>query len=285
MSGTADLVVAGGVQNMSADPDHRGDDRRRAVRVPRPVLDVAGLAGALRRPGGEPVPRRRAHRREVEHLARRHGGVRGRVARARAPGARRGSLRGEIVAARRRHVRRRPARAEPGEDPFAAARSSEGGRITAAVSSQISDASAALLIASEQAVKDHGLTPRARIHHLSVRADDPIFMLTAPIPATEYALAKTGHDQGRHRPRRDQRGVRVGRARVAAGERLRSRQGERERRRDRARSPARRHRCPPHDHAARTSSSAPAAATACRRCARAAARPTSPSSSACDRVR
>jgi acetyl-CoA C-acetyltransferase len=41
-------------------------------------------------------------------------------------------------------------------------------------------------------VKDHGLTPRARIHHLSVRADDPVMMLSAPIPATEYALRKTG---------------------------------------------------------------------------------------------
>jgi len=68
----------------------------------------------------------------------------------------------------------------------------EGGRVTAAVSSQISDASAALLIASEQAVVDHGLVPRARIHHMSVRGDDPIFMLTAPIPATRYALDKTG---------------------------------------------------------------------------------------------
>jgi acetyl-CoA C-acetyltransferase len=68
----------------------------------------------------------------------------------------------------------------------------EGGRITAAMASQISDASASLLIASEQAVKDHGLTPRARIHHLSVRGDSPIFMLTAPIPATKWALEKTG---------------------------------------------------------------------------------------------
>jgi acetyl-CoA C-acetyltransferase len=68
----------------------------------------------------------------------------------------------------------------------------EGGRLTAAVASQISDASASILIASEQAVKDHGLTPRARIHHMSVRGDDPIFMLTAPIPATRYALEKTG---------------------------------------------------------------------------------------------
>ncbi len=60
----------------------------------------------------------------------------------------------------------------------------EGGRVTAAVSSQISDASAALLVVSEAALKTHGLTPRARVHHMSVRADDPIYMLTAPIPAT-----------------------------------------------------------------------------------------------------
>jgi acetyl-CoA C-acetyltransferase len=68
----------------------------------------------------------------------------------------------------------------------------EGGSVTAAVASQISDASAALLIASEQGLKDHGLTPRARVHHMSVRADDPIYMLTAPIPATRHAFAKSG---------------------------------------------------------------------------------------------
>ncbi|MDI6908461.1 acetyl-CoA C-acetyltransferase [Nocardioides sp.] len=67
-----------------------------------------------------------------------------------------------------------------------------GGRITAAVASQISDASAAMLIASEQAVRDHGLTPRARIHHLSVRGDDPVWMLTGPIRATRHALERTG---------------------------------------------------------------------------------------------
>jgi acetyl-CoA C-acetyltransferase len=67
-----------------------------------------------------------------------------------------------------------------------------GGRVTAACSSQISDASAALLIVNEQGLADHGLSPRARIHHLSVRADDPVWMLTAPIPATANALAKTG---------------------------------------------------------------------------------------------
>jgi acetyl-CoA C-acetyltransferase len=68
----------------------------------------------------------------------------------------------------------------------------EGGRLTAAVSSQISDAGTAMLVVSERALKEHNLKPRARIHHLSVRGADPIFMLTAPIPATAYALEKSG---------------------------------------------------------------------------------------------
>ncbi|MGD0085281.1 MAG: acetyl-CoA C-acetyltransferase [Acidimicrobiales bacterium] len=68
----------------------------------------------------------------------------------------------------------------------------EGGRITAAMASQISDASAAMLIVSEQGLATHGLKPRARIHHMSVRGDDPVLMLTAPIPATRHALERTG---------------------------------------------------------------------------------------------
>src|SRR5262249_44313653 len=46
--------------------------------------------------------------------------------------------------------------------------------------------------ASAEALREHGLRPRARIHHLSARGDDPVMMLTAPIPATAYALKKTG---------------------------------------------------------------------------------------------
>ena len=68
----------------------------------------------------------------------------------------------------------------------------EGGRITAGTSCQNADAASAVLLASEQAVKDHGLRPRARIHHISCRAADPVIMLTGPIPATRYALDKTG---------------------------------------------------------------------------------------------
>ena len=64
--------------------------------------------------------------------------------------------------------------------------------LTAAVSSPTNDAASAVLIANEAAVKRNGWTPRARIHHLSVRGADPIYMLTAPINATFYALEKTG---------------------------------------------------------------------------------------------
>ncbi|MGC6511473.1 MAG: acetyl-CoA C-acetyltransferase [Parvibaculales bacterium] len=64
--------------------------------------------------------------------------------------------------------------------------------IHAGVSSQTCDASSAVLLVSEDALKRYDLTPRARIHHMSVRADDPVWMLTAPIPATEYALKRAG---------------------------------------------------------------------------------------------
>ncbi|MFJ3962826.1 acetyl-CoA C-acetyltransferase [Streptomyces sp. NPDC090036] len=71
-----------------------------------------------------------------------------------------------------------------------------GGRLTAATSSQISDGAAALLIASEQAVREHGLTPRARIHRMTVVGDDPIMMLSAPIPGTRKALKDAGLTEG-----------------------------------------------------------------------------------------
>ncbi|MFC4565905.1 acetyl-CoA C-acetyltransferase [Nocardiopsis mangrovi] len=68
----------------------------------------------------------------------------------------------------------------------------DGGRLTAALAAQLADGAAALLIASPPAARRHGLTPRARIHHLSARGEDPIRMLTAPIPATAHALRRTG---------------------------------------------------------------------------------------------
>jgi acetyl-CoA C-acetyltransferase len=68
----------------------------------------------------------------------------------------------------------------------------EGWEITAAVSSQISVGASALLIASEDAVRRYGLTPRARVVALTVVGDDPVYMLTGPIPATQAVLKRAG---------------------------------------------------------------------------------------------
>ncbi len=68
----------------------------------------------------------------------------------------------------------------------------EGGSITAATSSQICDGASGVLVVSERALKEHNLTPMARIHHLSLLGHDPVIMLEAPIPATERALKRAG---------------------------------------------------------------------------------------------
>lgn len=68
----------------------------------------------------------------------------------------------------------------------------ENGRITAANASQICDGAAAVMVASEAAVKAHNLTPLARIHHLTVTAGDPVIMLEEPLFATDRALQKAG---------------------------------------------------------------------------------------------
>src|SRR5260370_30658536 len=66
----------------------------------------------------------------------------------------------------------------------------EGWELTPATASQISDGAAAVLIASPAPVRRYGLTPRARIHGVTVIGSDPGVMLTAPIPATLQALAR-----------------------------------------------------------------------------------------------
>jgi acetyl-CoA C-acetyltransferase len=68
----------------------------------------------------------------------------------------------------------------------------EGGRVTAASSSQICDGASACLVVNERGLASLGVAPRARIHHMSVIGHDPVIMLEAPIPATERALRKAG---------------------------------------------------------------------------------------------
>ncbi|MBV1907005.1 MAG: acetyl-CoA C-acetyltransferase [Pseudomonadales bacterium] len=66
----------------------------------------------------------------------------------------------------------------------------EGGRLTAASSSQICDGSSAVLVVNEQGLKDLGVEPLARIHQLTVIGHDPVIMLEAPLPATKKALER-----------------------------------------------------------------------------------------------
>ncbi len=68
----------------------------------------------------------------------------------------------------------------------------EDGRLTAASASQICDGASGVLVVNEQGLKDLGVEPLARIHHMTVTGGDPVIMLEAPIPATKRALERAG---------------------------------------------------------------------------------------------
>ena len=192
LSGTADVVVAGGVQNMSQIPIAAAMLAGQQFGIGDPF---SGSAGWRARYGTEEISQFRGAdliaekwgigRAEMEQfaLASHERAVRAIEG---------GYFAGEIapygdVAADECPRRDTSLARMAGLKPLRV-----DGRITAALSSEIADAAAALLIVSESALAAHGLTPRARIHHLSARGDDPVLMLTAPIAATAHALQRTG---------------------------------------------------------------------------------------------
>jgi acetyl-CoA C-acetyltransferase len=203
LSGTAGLVVAGGVQNMSMVPiaaamnfgGARGGRLPRSQQSPPYSDPFSGSEGWRARYGAEEISQFRAAdliagkwgigRAEMERYAL---ASHQRAARAIDGGA----FDAEIVPYRDVTQDEGPRRDSTLEKMAALKPLREGGTITAALSSQISDGAAALLIASSRAVREHGLRPRARITHLSARGDDPVLMLTAPIPATAHALHQAG---------------------------------------------------------------------------------------------
>jgi acetyl-CoA C-acetyltransferase len=192
MSGTSDLVIAGGVQNMSAIPISSAMLAGQPLGFGDPF---SGSKGWIARYGTQEVSQFRS----AEMIAEKWNCSREDMERFALESHRRailaideGRFEREIVPIEGVSRDEAPRRDTSLEKMAKLKPLAEGGRLTAAASSQISDGAAALLIASEQAVKQHGLRPRARIHHLSCRGADPIWMLTAPIPATRYALEKTG---------------------------------------------------------------------------------------------
>jgi acetyl-CoA C-acetyltransferase len=186
LSGTAGLVVAGGVQNMSLVP---------IGSAMGPQDPFSGSAGWRERYGAEEISQFRAAdliadkwaitRPEMERyaLASHQRAVRAIDA---------GAFEAEIVPYAGVSQDEGPRRGTTLDQMAALPPLRPGGTITAALSSQIADGAAALLIASSRAVREYGLTPRARIAHLSARGDDPVLMLTAPIPATAHALRQAG---------------------------------------------------------------------------------------------
>jgi len=192
MSGTSDVIVAGGVQNMSQIPISSAMTLAQPMGFPDPF---SGSTGWQKRYGTQEVSQFRSAdmiaekwgitREDMEQFAltSHHRAIRA---------TEEGRFTREIVACDGVSADEGPRRDTSLAKMATLKTLREGGRITAAVSSQISDAAAALLIVSERALNLHHLKPRARIHHLSVRGADPVWMLTAPIPATAYALQRSG---------------------------------------------------------------------------------------------
>ena len=191
MSGTQDVVIAGGVQTMSQIPISSAMIAAQPLGFKDPF---SGSQGWTARFGDTPVSqflgaqmiadRWEISRAEMEAFSL-ESHVRARKAIAE------GRFEREIIGSwglRQDETTRETSLQQMAKlEPLA-----PGGSITAGVSSQTGDAAAAVLVVSAAALKRYGLKPRARIHHLSVYADDPILMLTAPIPATRQAMKKSG---------------------------------------------------------------------------------------------
>ena len=191
MSGTSDVVLAGGVQSMSMIPIGYAMTAATPLGFSDPF---SGSEGWRKRYGSQEISQFRG----AELIAQRWGLSRERMEQFALTSHERaftaiteGRFEREILPCAEVHHDEGPRRSTP--EQLAGLRPlSEGGRLTAALASQLSDAAAGLLVVSERALREHGLTPRARIHHLSARGSDPVLMLSAPIPATAHALARTG---------------------------------------------------------------------------------------------
>jgi acetyl-CoA C-acetyltransferase len=192
LSGTADLVVAGGVQNMSQIPISAAMLAGEQYGFPTPTH---GSQGWVHRYGEEEISQFRSadmiaarwelSRSELEEFAlASHNKAIAAIDE--------GRFDREIVPVGEMERDEGPRRDTSLERMAGLKPLRPGGIVTAALASQISDGASAVLVASERMVLRHKLTPRARVHHLSARGADPVYMLTAPIRATRFALERAG---------------------------------------------------------------------------------------------
>jgi acetyl-CoA C-acetyltransferase len=194
MAGVADLVVAGGVESMSIVPI--GSPRRASVEGQTEPLPGPFDAEGWRERYGEVDP---SQFHGADLIAERWGFERGhledlaKASHDRAAAAWANGVFDTEVCAMPGIDRDEGIRSPVDREKVAALEPlAPGGTITAALSSQISDGAAALLVASEEAVERYGLEPLARIHTMTVAGDDPMIMLTAPLAATRKAFERSG---------------------------------------------------------------------------------------------
>ena len=191
MSGTADVILAGGVQSMSLIPISASVNAGKEYGFPTPMQ---GSKSWHARYGDQEVSQFRG----AQLMAERWGFGRedleafALVSNNRALQAiAAGRLKREIVPLNSLEMDE-TARQTSMEKMAGLKPVFPGSVLTAAVSSQICDGASAMLVVSERALKRYGLKPRARIHQMTVLGDDPIVMLSAPIPATRLALQRAG---------------------------------------------------------------------------------------------
>ncbi|MFT3898744.1 MAG: acetyl-CoA C-acyltransferase [Gordonia sp. (in: high G+C Gram-positive bacteria)] len=185
ISGQYDVAIAGGVESMSRVP--MGSARGDGEPYPPSVLDRYGITGFNQGIGAEMVARKWAMSRQAvdEYSARSHERT--------AAAIDSGAFDGQLVELDELAVDEGLRRGTTAEK-LAGLKTAfdEDGVITAGNSSQISDGAGGLLITSSETAKANGWTPMARIHTAVLAADDPVIMLTGPIPATEKALQRSG---------------------------------------------------------------------------------------------
>lgn len=196
LSGTMDLVLAGGVQNMSQIPISAAMLAGQEYGFADPF---SGSTGWAKRYGSVEISQFHSADMIAEHwdIARKTMEQFAYRSHQKATAAiDEGRFEREIVPIGAVAVDEGPRRNTTLEQMAGLSPLGPGSRLTAAVASQLSDAASAAVVASEDFVREHKLTPRARIQHMSVRAADPVWMLTGPIPATAHALRKSGLDIG-----------------------------------------------------------------------------------------
>ncbi|MFC6196846.1 acetyl-CoA C-acetyltransferase [Ponticaulis profundi] len=200
MSGTQDVVIAAGVESMSRAPMGLNFQAGKVMDIPtdptpKNLKEKYGIRGFSQFAGAEMIAKKHGHTKEMldEFSVESHKRA--------AAATQAGAFKDELVVIEGRdgegnkvmHDKDEGIRYDASMEGMAKLKIlMEDGVMTAANASQICDGSSAVMVVSEKALKEHGLTPLARIHNLTVTAGDPVIMLEEPLFATDRALQRAG---------------------------------------------------------------------------------------------